>query len=79
MSVKIKTDYGTATVNNGRWAASNLFLRDLLTPYDLETLDEEIGYHPWPDLGLAELALEVLAGEIIETTDRPLMEAGVIY
>jgi len=79
MAVKIKTDYGTATVKDGRWTASNAFLRDLLKEYNPDSLEEEVGYHPWLDLGIAEMAVEGLGGEVVETTDAPIVEAGVIY
>lgn len=79
MAVKIKTDYGTATITDGRWIASNPIIRDLLKEYNSDALEEEIGYHPWLDLGLAEMAIADLGGEIVETTDEPMTEANVIY
>jgi len=79
MAVKIKTEYGTATVKDGRWRASNPFLRNLLKGYNSDTLEEEVGYHPWLDLGIAEMAVEGLGGEITDTIDAPIVEAGVIY
>ncbi len=81
MSVKIKIpDAGTAVVENGKWKyASNGYIRDLLVGIDEERLDEEVGYHPFPDLGIAEMAVSLLGGDIVEITDAPKMEEGVIY
>lgn len=79
MAVKIETEDGTATIENGKWVASNGFLKSLLKSYTLDTLEEEVGYHPWPDLGIAEMAIAEMGGEIIETIDQPVFEEGVVY
>lgn len=80
MSVKIELDgTGTATVDDRKWIASNRIMRDMLVGIDEERMYDEVGYHPFPDMGIAELAVKVLGAKIIEVKDAPKFVVGRIY
>lgn len=80
MSVKIALEgIGTATIEDGKWKVANGIMQDLLIGIDEERMSDEVGYHPWPDLGIAELAVSILGGEIVEVKDQPKFKEGAIY
>jgi len=79
MSVKIKIkDFGIATITNGKWKA-NRMTKLLLLGFDMERLHDEVGYSPFPDLSIAEMAVKELSGDILEVTDVPKYDPDVIY
>lgn len=76
MSVKIQVLNKTAIVNLGSWKSDDNYLQDALSEHTLETI---VGYTPWPDYTLAEMACEALGGKIIEATDPPEYVEGRVY
>ncbi len=79
MSVKVRIEnFGIAMVTDGRWSAHPV-TKVVLTGFDSERLFDEVGYHPFPDLGIAEMAISELGGDIIEVTDAPEYVAGRVY
>jgi len=79
MSVTIAVpNIGTATVTNGKWRC-NKFMKTLLIGINKDRLDEEIGYYPSLDYGLAELATSLLGGTITKVTNQYEYVEGRVY
>ena len=80
MSVRIKLEgIGVATIEGGRWKPSNRIMKDLLIGIDNDRLSEDIGYHPFLDMGIAELAVDLIGAKIVEVINPPKFEPGVVY
>ena len=81
MSVKIDIPgIGQATVNDGAWDTNgDQVTQDLLVGINRERLYEEHAYHPFPDHGIAEIAIRELGGEITKVVNKPKFVDGRIY
>lgn len=64
-----------ATLKDGKWKCKDRFMKKLLDDFSYD----DIGYSPFRDLTLAELAVKELDGLIIRITERPKFVEGRIY
>lgn len=64
-----------ATLKDGKWKCKDRFMKKLLDDFSYD----DIGYSPFQDLTLAELAVKELDGLIIRITERPKFVEGRIY
>jgi len=64
-----------ATLRDGKWKCKDRFMKKLLDDFSYD----DIGYSPFRDLTLAELAVKELDGLIIRITERPKFVEGRIY
>ena len=76
MSVKIAVLNETAEVKNGVWSCNDGYLLGLVSETDIDSI---IGYTPWPDYTLAEMACKALGGKIVGATDPPEYVEGRVY
>lgn len=64
-----------ATLKDGKWKCKDRFMKELLDDFSYD----DIGYSPFQDLTLAQLAVKELEGMIIKITERPKFVKDRIY
>jgi len=74
--VTIKVDGITASITNEVWKSEDAELLHAVSVFANHLI---IGYTPWPDYTLAEMAVEALGGRIIKATDPPEYVEGRVY
>lgn len=74
--VIILIDKEQASISNLTWQSSSKQLLRMVRIFKDFLI---IGYTPWPDYTLAQMAVKALGGKIIKATDPPEYVAGRVY
>ena len=69
-----------ATVDSDEWSTGDPVLRDMLIGVNFERVKERgYIYSPWPDMDVANLAIELFGGKIISSNNAPDYVPGRVY